>query len=122
MAYAIRTPTPKTLLELMKPGVLYAPYTLSRMLGLRSYAVRHILLDMEKAGVLSSLRRGRSQSLYFVIAGTESLIEQPESKPQIDPATVALPRTYAVLTGEIRGYDAEIARRQQLCMTLRRVG
>ncbi|KAE8757358.1 hypothetical protein FSO04_24370 [Paraburkholderia madseniana] len=120
MAYATRTPTPEALLERMKPGVLYAPYTLSRMLGLRSYAIRSLLLDMEKAGVLSSTRRGRSQSLYFVIAGTEAL-EQPESRLHIDPATVAQPRTYAVMTGEIRGYDAEIARRQQLCMSIRRV-
>lgn len=120
MSYAIRTPTPEALLERMKPGVFYPPHTLSRMLGLRSYVVAPVLLDMEKSGVLSSLRRGRSRSLYFIITGTEQLV-QPESKPQIDMVLMALPRTYVVLTGEISGYGAEIARRQQLCMTLRRV-
>ncbi|MFM0263281.1 hypothetical protein [Paraburkholderia sediminicola] len=121
MPHAKRTPTPEMLLALMKPGVVYATHHLAKQIRTPSAQVKTMLISMVDQGRLSTIRPGTKQNLCFMLPGTEHLRKLLPPKPEIDPATVALPRTYVVLTGEISGYDAEIARRQQLCMTLRRV-
>ncbi|CAE6713708.1 hypothetical protein R75461_01182 [Paraburkholderia nemoris] len=120
MPHAMKAPTPEILLELMKPGQVYAPHNLARLIRWPSAEVKKMLLDMVACGTLRVTQPHKRVS--FIMAGTEHMRKQAGPKPQIDPETVAQPRTYAVLTGLLSGYDAEIARRQQLCMTLRRVG
>lgn len=122
MPYATQAPTHEVLLAKMKPGAVYAPHNIARTIHVPSAQVKLVLLEMVKEGKLSTIRPNTKKNLCFMVAGTEHLRRQPAPKPQIDQATVAQPRTYAVLTGLLSGYDAEIARRQQLCMTLRRVG
>ena len=117
MPYAIKQLTQETLLALMSPGVAYAPHMLAKQIHMPTAQVKPLLVEMASQQKLSTTRPWKN--LCFMIAGTEHLRRQPEPAPQIDPSTVAQPRTYAVLTGEMCGYDAEISRRQQLCMTLR---
>jgi hypothetical protein len=117
MPYATKAPTHETLLALMSPGVPYAPHLLAKQVRVPSAQVKLVLVEMAEQGKLSTTRPWKN--LCFMLAGTEHLRKQPAPKPEIDRTTLALPRTFAVLTGEIRGYDAEIARRQQLAMMTR---
>lgn len=117
MPYKEKELSPEALLGVMKKGCIYAPYTLGRMFGASAADVKKMMLGMVERGELSTLRPHKS--LCFIVKGTEHLRKQAPKKPHLDPATIAQPRTYAVLTGEISGYDAEITRRQQLCMIAR---
>jgi hypothetical protein len=76
-----------------------------------------MLLEMVSQGTLAIIKPRKNVS--FILAGTEHMRKLPESKPKADPATVAQPRTYAVLTGEMTGYFADIYRRADLAMMAR---
>ncbi len=117
MPYAPTPVTPEALLDMMKPGAIYPVHNLARKIRVPSAQVKVVLLEMVRLGMLVTIKPRKNTC--FMLAGTKHLRREPPPKPQIDPSTVALPRTYAVLTGEIRGYDAEIARRKQLCMMVR---
>jgi hypothetical protein len=76
-----------------------------------------VLLEMAAQGKVTALKPRKG--IQFILPGTEHLRRQPAAKPVVDPETVAQPRTFAVLTGQLVGYDAEIARRAALCMLTR---
>jgi hypothetical protein len=105
----------------MKPGSGYAVHMFAIKIGVPGSVLKPILLEMLAQGKLSTFMRGKNTC--FIVAGTEHLRRrnQMPPKPVIDPARIALPRTYAVMTGELTGYFAEMYRRADLAMTLRRV-
>jgi hypothetical protein len=119
MPYATKAPTHEALLAAMKPGAIYTPYNLARVFAIPSAQAKVVLNEMAKLGKLSIIRPRKG--LCFILPGTEHLRKQvkPKPEPEIDRATIALPRTYVMLTGQLVGYDAEIARRKQLCMMAR---
>lgn len=112
-----KTPTREVLLDLIKPGMIYSPYVLGQKLRAPSADVKKILLALVDEGKLKMIKPHKHQC--FMLPNTEHLRHGKVERPALDPATVAQPRTYAVLTGLLSGYDAEIARRQQLCMMVR---
>lgn len=117
MPYARRPLTPETLLAVMKPGVVYTPYAVGHKVQAPAKDVRKVLESMTETGQVTVTRPHKG--ICFILAGTEHLRRGAKPQPVIDPTSVAQPRTYVVLTGEITGYDAEIARRQALCMMTR---
>lgn len=117
MPYPKRAVTEKALLELIKPGNIYSPYNLARMFRAPSAEAKKILLGLVEQGKLAIIRPHKT--MCFILKDTEHLRKKPASRPVIDPATVAQPRTYAVLTGELTGYFAEINRRAELAMMTR---
>jgi hypothetical protein len=119
MPYPTQAPTPELLLSLMRPGAIYPPHILAKRLRTHAAPVKAVLLEMVRQGTLAIIKPRKNVS--FILAGTEHLRKLPEPKPKVDPATVAQPRTYAVMTGELTGYFAEMYRRADLAMTLRRV-
>lgn len=114
MPYAKKVVTTEAVLELIKPGQIYAPYNLGRQLRAPSVDVRKVLLDLVKQGKLSTITP--HHTLCFILKNTEHLRRKAPAKPVIDPATVAQPRRYAVLTGELTGYFAEMYERADLAL------
>ncbi|MDR8394989.1 hypothetical protein NE850_01450 [Paraburkholderia sp. USG1] len=123
MPYATVIPTPARILAAMQPGQYYAAYAIAAKLGVGAADIKHMLETMVGLGVLSRVKRPCSKVSQFIIAGTKPA-EPPPAKQkhpgtEVDPTTIAAPRTYSVLTGQLTDYEAEIARRQSLCMLAR---
>ncbi|MFM0151406.1 hypothetical protein [Paraburkholderia sediminicola] len=123
MPYATVIPTPARILAAMQPGQYYAAYAIAAKLGVGAADIKHMLETMIGLGVLSRVKRPCSKVSQFIIAGTTPADPAPAKRgkhaAEVDPATIAAPRTWAVLTGQLTGYEAEIARRQSLCMLAR---
>lgn len=117
MPYAQKQITPELLMSMIQPGLIYSPYNLGRKIRMPSVDVKRVLLELVDAGKLKTIRPHKG--LCFIMANTEHLRKKPADKPPVDPATVAQPRTFAVLTGEMTGYFAEINRRADLAMMVR---
>jgi hypothetical protein len=117
MPYARKPVSPETLLGLIKPGLIYSPNSLARKINGSASDVRKVLLTLVDEGKLATIKPHRTVS--FILARTEHLRRKPAPKPVIDPATVAQPRTFAVLTGELTGYFEEMYRRADLAMMVR---
>ncbi|NIF51445.1 hypothetical protein [Burkholderia sp. Ax-1724] len=120
MPYAPKNATPELILSLMKPGSTYAPYKLGHKVGMSSADIKVILLDLVAAGKVEATKPHKG--VRFILANTMRLREKVVEKPVIDPATIAMPRTFEVMSGQLVGYDAEIARRRALCMLIRSNG
>lgn len=116
MPYPKREPTEALLLEMIKPGQIYAPYNLGRQLRAPSADVKKILLGLVAQGKLVVIRPHKT--MCFILKNTEHLRKKAPKVP-IDPARVAQPRTHVVLTGELTGYFAEMYARADLAMTTR---
>jgi hypothetical protein len=122
MPYATVIPTPARILAAMQPGQYYAAYAIAAKLGVGAADIKAMLETMIGLGVLSRVKRPCSKVAQFIIAGTKPVEPAPAKQQhgaEIDPATIAAPRTYSVLTGQLTDYEAEIARRQSLCMLAR---
>ncbi|TCK87313.1 hypothetical protein [Paraburkholderia sp. BL9I2N2] len=117
MPYPKREVTREVLLEMIKPGQIYAPYNLGRKLRAQSVDVKRVLFALVDEGKLATIRPHKT--LCFILKGSVHMRKRPAPKQVIDPATIAQPRTYAVLTGEMTGYFAEINRRAELAMMAR---
>ncbi|VVD29207.1 hypothetical protein [Paraburkholderia dioscoreae] len=111
-----RTPTPDTVLAAMEPDRHYSAQTIASMLSLRTDLARSLLNMMVNAGTLVRIQSTRKHPVRFAVAVNEDGEPQEEVQP-----TIATPRTHAVITGTLIGYDAEIARRAELCMIVRGV-
>ncbi|MEZ7524052.1 hypothetical protein [Burkholderia vietnamiensis] len=110
-------PTADELLALMHPGQSYAPYNLAIRFGIKASTLRPLLDELISAGTLSRVRVPKSSSYNVCIAGTEPRAAEPTEKYIGVPAA---PRTYVVMTGDLDDYAAEIRRRADLCMMVRR--
>lgn len=110
------TPTHEFLLQNMKPGSGYATHTFALKIGVPAHVLKPVLLEMRALGKLTTFLRGKNTC--YIIAGTEHLRRTMDAppKPVDNPAMVAQPRTYAVLTGELKGYFAEMYERADLAM------
>lgn len=109
--------TELSIMAAIKPGLVYSPYRLGLILGTQSKALKVIALKLVDDGKLETVNcHGK---MHFIMAKTQHLMKTKDSKQTVDPATVAQPRTYAVLTGELTGYFAEINRRAELAMMVR---
>lgn len=117
MPYAPRNATPELILSLMQPGCTYAPYKLADKIGAAAADVKPVLLKLVAAGKVETTRRYKGTQ--YALANTLHLKTRAGQAAPIDPSTIAGPRTFVVLTGQISGYDAEIARRRELCMLAR---
>jgi hypothetical protein len=117
MPYAHKPLTAETLLDLIKPGMTYSAYVLAHKIRAPSADVKKLLLSLVGEGKLKAIKPHKHQC--FMLPGTDHLGRGQKEKPQIDLATVVQPRTWAVLTGEMTGYFAEINRRAALAMMAR---
>lgn len=117
MPYAHKPLTAETLLELIKPGMTYSAYVLGKKIQAPAADVKKLLLSLVGEGKLKAIKPHKHQC--FILPGTDHLRRGEKEEPLIDPATVAQPRTFAVLTGELTGYFAEINRRAALAMMAR---
>lgn len=113
-------PTEHDVIARLKPGAAYTANHIAVKFHLQSSDIRHLLDAMVANGSLCKLTPAGRRNKYFCLSGTppKTLGQRPAAR---DDTLIAAPRTYAVLTGEIVGYESEIARRVALCMTLRRV-
>lgn len=112
-----KIPTREMLLDMIKPGVTYSPHVLAQKIRAPAADVKKILLALVDEGKLKTIKPHKHQC--FILTGTEHMKRGHVEKPEVDPATVAQPRTHAVLTGELTGYFAEINRRSALAMMVR---
>lgn len=123
MPYATVIPTPKRILDAMKPGQYYAAYAIAAKLGVGAAEIKEMLNTMVALGVLSRVRRPCCKVSQFILPGTEAaspmLIEKEKRAAEVDPDTIAKPRSVNVFAGQLTGYESEIARRQSLCMLVR---
>lgn len=117
MPRSMNMPTEAELLAMMRPGQIYAPYNLAIQFGLKAAGLRPLLDQMIASGQLSRARISKSSSYGVCIAGTEQRAAEPVEKYVGIPAA---PRTYVVMTGDLNAYAAEIRRRADLCMMVRR--
>jgi len=117
MPRSAQIPTPAELLALMRPGQIYAPYNLATQFGIKAITLRPLLDEMIADGQLARVRIAKSSSYGICIAGTEPRAAEPSEKYVGVPAA---PRTYVVMTGDLNAYVAEIRRRADLCMMVRR--
>ncbi|TDY26260.1 hypothetical protein B0G81_6770 [Paraburkholderia sp. BL6665CI2N2] len=123
MPYATAIPTPERILAVMRPGYAYAAYAIAAKFGVFAADVKPLLQSMADQGVITKVKFPGKKISQFLLAGTENAaphrIEQAKRAAEIDPATIAAPRTFSVLTGQLTGYEADIARRAALCMMAR---
>lgn len=114
MVYAKKLPTPEAVLATIKPGCLYCAHHISRKFSIPSSDIAALLASMVSKGLLSRVKPNGRRNSYYCQPGSEPSFE----KHTIDE-TMAQPRTYAVLTGEIAGYGAEMERYRALAMMTR---
>lgn len=101
----------------VKPGLVYSPYRLGLLLNTQSKALKSVALKLVADGKLETVNcHGK---MHFIMANTQHLMKTKDSKQTVDPDRIAQPRTFAVLTGELTGYFAEINRRAALAMMVR---
>ncbi|AOJ64524.1 hypothetical protein WI80_30680 [Burkholderia ubonensis] len=110
-------PTANELLAVMHPGVAYAPYVLASQFNLKADRIRPLLDEMLAAGQLSPIHVSNSRSCNVCIAGTEP---RPAASDEKYVGVPAAPRRYFVMTGDLNAYAAELKRRADLCMMVRR--
>lgn len=123
MPYATVIPTPERILATMAPVQLYAAYAIAAKLGVGAADIKGMLAKMVEQGSLTKTKQPSKKYPQFMLPGTEAAaperIGKEKRDAEIDPTTIAAPRTWAVPTGQLSGYEAEIARRQSLCMLAR---
>ncbi|RQQ01066.1 hypothetical protein [Burkholderia stagnalis] len=110
-------PTADELLAVMHPGVAYAPYVLASQFNLKADRIRPLLDEMLATGRLSPIHVSNSRSCNVCIAGTEP---RPTSAAEKYVGVPAAPRRHFVMTGDLDAYAAELRRRADLCMMVRR--
>ncbi|RQY67243.1 hypothetical protein DF109_07795 [Burkholderia stagnalis] len=109
-------PTADELLAVMRPGIVHSPHDLSKRFNTRASDLRPVLEEMADAGALSRVDAFRARECNFRIAGTEKHVADAGKYVGVPAA----PRTYFVMTGDLDSYAAEIRRRADLCMMVRR--
>ncbi|MBN3815165.1 hypothetical protein G3N57_00435 [Paraburkholderia sp. Se-20369] len=110
-------PTAKEVLAVMRPRVAYAAYTLGSEFYLTAARIRPVLEEMVAQGTLALVHVPNSRGYNVCIAGSEPL---PAASDEKYVGLPAAPRRYFVMTGDLSTYAAEIKRRADLCMMVRR--
>ncbi|KUZ35245.1 hypothetical protein [Burkholderia territorii] len=103
-------------LAAMIPGEVHAPSDLASRFKTTAAAVRPVLERLAKDGSVTRVRLRFAKLPSYILAGTEKCVVQREKYVGIPAA----PRTYVVMTGDLDSYMAEIRRRADLCMMVRR--
>ncbi|MET3631937.1 hypothetical protein [Burkholderia sp. 572] len=109
-------PTAADVLAVMRPRVTYAAYALASEFSLTAVRIRPLLKEMVARGTLSLVTVPHSRGYNVCVAGSEphpAASEKYVGKP-------ATPRRYFVMTGDLNAYAADIKRRADLCMMVRR--
>lgn len=116
MPYSTVIPTADTILKRLNPGQHYAAYQIAARLGVSAIEIRELLAKMVNKGQLTKGKTPSKRAIQFCIAGTYA---PPAPVAQPERAMIATPRRPPPLNTLLVGYDAEIARRQALCMLVR---
>ncbi|WP_175914497.1 hypothetical protein [Burkholderia metallica] len=117
MAHTRYMPTASDVLAVMRPRVAYASYTLAAEFHLSAARIRPLLDEMVANGTLSLAHVANSRGYNVCIAGSEP---PGDTSAEKYVGTPAAPRRHFVLTGDLSLYAAEMKRRADLCMTVRR--
>ncbi|SIO50870.1 hypothetical protein SAMN05444172_2618 [Burkholderia sp. GAS332] len=104
-----------TILKRMIPGRAYRVFEVAALTGTSASTIRSMLADMVAHSQLELVNLGERTPGFRRPIDAEALAVEEQML-----STIAAPRTFAVLTGTLVGYDAEIARRADLCMLARR--
>ncbi|MDW9233002.1 hypothetical protein C7S15_8928 (plasmid) [Burkholderia cepacia] len=110
-------PTADEVLAVMRPRVTYAAYALASEFYLTAVRIRPLLEEMVARGTLSLVTVPHSRGYNVCIAGSNLHPAASDEKYVGKPAT---PRRYFVMTGDLNAYAADIKRRADLCMMVRR--
>ena len=108
-------PPESKILAAIKEGCLYCSHHISRKFNVPTPDMSALLHSMVARGLLAGCKPHGRRNYYFCQVGSEPNFEKREAVEGM-----ALPRTFAVLTGEIAGYGAEMERHRALAMMVRR--
>ncbi|WP_175971916.1 hypothetical protein [Burkholderia sp. BCC0322] len=117
MARSRYMPTANDVLSVMRPRVAYAAYVLASEFHLSAARIRPLLDEMVANGTLSLAHVANSRGYNVCLAGSEP---RGDTSAEKYVGTPAAPRTHFVMTGDLSLYAAEIQRRVDLCMKVRR--
>lgn len=117
MPYSTKPLTTELVFSFMKPGVVYSPHVIGYKVKTPAAEVKKNLVALVALGKVTPLKMRKGTC--YIVAGTEHLRRKAPEKPEIDPATIALPRMGPPLTKNLVGYQAEISRRTELAMMTR---
>ncbi|RQR87661.1 MULTISPECIES: hypothetical protein [unclassified Burkholderia] len=116
MSYTKKIPAADRVLAAMTPGEVQSPSDLAKRFGTAASLVRPVLEQLVTDGALTRVPCLRVKRPNYILAGTEKHTATRDGYVGIPAGR----RTYAVLSGNLNGYDAEIRRRADLCMMVRR--